>query len=142
MEVMWYSEFRMRQRKFVYVLWRYKEDLSAGNVLRRDDVGCGEKACQEDNKWGKVSMDGSQVRSNYDSVLTKLPERQRAGTYAIITYSFVRFPSLCIAAKHQAFSQWERVMKTLSPRRRHVSMDTNSQARKLRRNRALLTLSF
>lgn len=46
------------------------EDLSAGNVLRWDDVGCGEKACQEDNKWGKVSMDGSQTRSNYDILCT------------------------------------------------------------------------
>lgn len=53
-----------------------------------------------------------------------------------IPYSFVRFPSLCISAKHQAFSQWERVMKTLSSRRRNVSMDTNFQARKSRRNRA------
>lgn len=78
----------------------------------------------------------------YSVLRTKLPEPQRAGTYAIIIYFFVRFPPLCIAAKHQAFSQWERAMKTLSSRRRHVSMDTNSQARKLRRNRALLASSF
>lgn len=34
------------------------EDLFAINVLRLDGVGCGEKACQEDDKWGKVNMDG------------------------------------------------------------------------------------